>query len=94
MLMLVYFICLVDQLATLPKSTWQSLLGAALTSYHKLLLIKQLGHSETSNFLRLAKRHKTSLQVLSAVADFLDSVFRYIDLHISNAPNFLNFDNS
>ncbi|KAG1347740.1 hypothetical protein COCNU_06G015690 [Cocos nucifera] len=64
-----------DQLATLPKSTWQSLLGAALSSYHKLLLIKQLRHSEASDFLRLAKRHKTSLQVLSAVAEFLDSVF-------------------
>ncbi|XP_010938573.1 uncharacterized protein [Elaeis guineensis] len=64
-----------DQLATLPKSTWQSLLGAALSSYHKLLPIKQLRHSETSDFLRLAKRHKTSPQVLSAVAEFLDSVF-------------------
>ncbi|XP_020264631.1 small subunit processome component 20 homolog isoform X1 [Asparagus officinalis] len=62
-----------DNIAGIPKSTWQSLLGAALISYHKLLLVTKTGLSETSTFLRLAKRYKSSSQVLFAVAEFLDS---------------------
>lgn len=63
-----------DNIATLPKSTWQSLLGAALTAYHKLLLAGKGGFSQVPFFLRLAKRHKSSPQILFAVAEFLDSV--------------------
>lgn len=63
-----------DNIASIPKSTWQSLLGAAL-SCHKLLS-KKSGNSETTKLiLGLAKRHKSCSQVLSAVAEFLDSVF-------------------
>lgn len=68
--------------ASFPKSTWQSIIGAALSSFHKLLLVKKLGPSETSIFLHLAKRHKSSLQVLSAVAEYSDSVFRYFFLFL------------
>lgn len=63
-----------DKIAGVEKLTWQSLLGAALTSYDKMLLHSKSGLSETSNFMRLAKRFKSSSQVLSAVADFLDSL--------------------
>ncbi|CAL9093376.1 unnamed protein product [Musa textilis] len=66
----------IEKNASFPKSTWQSIIGAALSSFHKLLLVKKLGPSETSIFLHLAKRHKSSLQVLSAVAEYLNSVFR------------------
>ncbi|CAL9158827.1 unnamed protein product [Musa hybrid cultivar] len=66
----------IEKNASFPKSTWQSIIGAALSSFHKLLLVKKLGPSETSIFLHLAKRHKSSLQVLSAVAEYSDSVFR------------------
>lgn len=65
---------LLDKIAGIEKLTWQSLLGAALTSYDKMLLHSKSGLSETSNFMRLAKRFKSSSQVLSAVADFLDSL--------------------
>lgn len=64
-----------DKIAGVDKVTWQSLVGAALTSYHKMLLHSKSGLSETSNFMCLAKRFKSSSQVLSAVADFLDSMF-------------------
>lgn len=64
-----------DKIAGVDKVTWQSLVGAALTSHHKMLLHSKLGLSETSNFMCLAKRFKSSSQVLSAVADFLDSMF-------------------
>lgn len=75
------FNCSSDNIAGIPKSTWLSLLGTALISYHKLLLVRKTGHSETSTFLRLAKRHKSSPQVLFAVAEFLDSIFGYNALH-------------
>ncbi|KAL6615458.1 hypothetical protein ACP70R_037728 [Stipagrostis hirtigluma subsp. patula] len=58
----------------LPKTTWTSLLGAALSSYHELLLVNSSRSSELGLFLSLAKRHSTSLHVLSAVAKYLDSL--------------------
>ncbi|ERN01577.1 U3 small nucleolar RNA-associated protein 20 [Amborella trichopoda] len=60
--------------------TWQSILGAALFSYQKLLLRNNIDiHKETTTFLSLAKRHKLSSHVLSAVADFLNAAFGSAD---------------
>lgn len=56
----------------LPLTTWRSLLGAALSSYHELLLLNR--NSEFSFFISLAKSHRTCPQVLSAVAEYLDSL--------------------
>lgn len=63
-----------DSISGLPKNTWRSLLGAALLSYHELLLVNVGKESELSFFLSLAKRHSTCPQVLSAVAEYLDSL--------------------
>jgi U3 small nucleolar RNA-associated protein 20 len=59
------------------KDTWQSIIGAALSSYHKLNIVHQTAYEESSvsRFLNLAKKYKTSTQILSAVADFTDSIF-------------------
>lgn len=59
-----------------PRTTWQSLVGAALGSYCKSLANQNSGcdDSVVSRFLDLARKHKTCSQVLSPVADFLDSV--------------------
>uniref|UniRef100_J3L1D9 Uncharacterized protein n=1 Tax=Oryza brachyantha TaxID=4533 RepID=J3L1D9_ORYBR len=63
-----------ENISGLPKTTWRSLLGAALSSYHELLLIDTRRNPETGHILSLAKRHSTSLQVLSAIAEYLDSL--------------------
>eukprot|EP00268_Persea_americana_P031222 TRINITY_DN30328_c0_g1_i1.p1 TRINITY_DN30328_c0_g1~~TRINITY_DN30328_c0_g1_i1.p1 ORF type:complete len:2757 (-),score=438.74 TRINITY_DN30328_c0_g1_i1:344-7405(-) len=88
-----------DKIAGVEKLTWQSLLGAALTSYDKMLLHSKSGLSETSNFMRLAKRFKSSSQVLSAVADFLDSLSGdKLTCQAVESPKFfhpeLNFENA
>ena len=46
-----------------PKNTWQSLMGAALGSFKNLELKKQ-----TNLFYHLAKRYRSSSQVLFSVA--------------------------
>ena len=61
--------------AGVPKQTWQCLIGAALSSYNKSHLGKESDSEETSKFLHLAKRYRSSLPVLSAVADYLDFVY-------------------
>ncbi|TVU34273.1 hypothetical protein EJB05_16104 [Eragrostis curvula] len=58
----------------LPKTTWRSLLGTALSSYHELLLVKTSRNSELDLFVSLAKSHSTCPQVLSAVAEYLESL--------------------
>nr|CAD1819808.1 unnamed protein product [Ananas comosus var. bracteatus] len=63
-----------DSIGGLSRSTWQSLIGVALTSFRKLLMVNNLGSLETSLVLSLAKKYRTSPHVLSAVADFWDSV--------------------
>ncbi|WOK99438.1 small subunit processome component [Canna indica] len=73
-----------DKIADVPTSTWQSIIGAALSSYHKLLIMKKFEASEASTFLHLAKRHKSSLPVLSAVAEYMDSIFGSKDEGESN----------
>ncbi|MCD9558563.1 U3 snoRNP protein [Datura stramonium] len=59
-----------------PRTTWQSLVGAALTSYYKSLANQnsRCDDSVVGRFLDLARKHKTCSQVLSPVADILDSV--------------------
>uniref|UniRef100_A0A0D9V2B9 Uncharacterized protein n=1 Tax=Leersia perrieri TaxID=77586 RepID=A0A0D9V2B9_9ORYZ len=63
-----------ENISGLPKSTWRSLLGAALSSYHELLLMNTSKSSETGHILSLVKRHSTSPQVLSAIVEYLDSL--------------------
>nr|CAB3473394.1 unnamed protein product [Digitaria exilis] len=58
----------------LTSTTWRSLLGAALSSYHELLLVNTNRYSELNFFISLAKSHSTCPQVLSAVAEYLDSL--------------------
>ncbi|XP_065862754.1 uncharacterized protein [Euphorbia lathyris] len=59
-------------IAGVSKPTWQSLAGAALSSYYKCG--KLSGFEETSRILHLAKTCKSSFHVLTAVADYLDYV--------------------
>ncbi|XP_059666315.1 uncharacterized protein LOC132312087 [Cornus florida] len=63
-----------DNVAGIHKHTWQSLIGAALTSFHKLHFANKTGHEEVGKYLDLAKRYKSSSQILTTVADFLDSL--------------------
>ncbi|XP_048334306.2 uncharacterized protein LOC107422300 isoform X3 [Ziziphus jujuba] len=62
-----------ENVASLPRKASESIIGAALKSYSQLLCGKKYGFDETREFLQLARRHKSCSQVLSAVADFLDS---------------------
>ncbi|KAI0527474.1 hypothetical protein KFK09_003075 [Dendrobium nobile] len=62
-----------DSIAGVPMSVWQDLLGATLNSYHKLLLHESSGPSEAYIFLHMAKKHKSSPRILSAVAEYLES---------------------
>ncbi|CAH8334303.1 unnamed protein product [Eruca vesicaria subsp. sativa] len=56
---------------------WQSLLGAALRSCLKINSTGGLIHqSDVEEALSLAKCYKSCVQVLSPVADYLDSVYR------------------
>ncbi|XP_011045607.1 PREDICTED: U3 small nucleolar RNA-associated protein 20-like [Populus euphratica] len=66
------FIIEAENIAGFPKHTWQSLIGASLSSHYKCG--KKFELEETSKVLRLAKTYKSSSQVLSAVADYLDHV--------------------
>ncbi|WOG89602.1 hypothetical protein DCAR_0208840 [Daucus carota subsp. sativus] len=63
-------------IAGFTKNTWTSLIGCCLASYIKLHTLRKLCYNEDSigKFLNLAKRYKSSSQVLLAVADFLDSI--------------------
>lgn len=58
----------------------QSLLGATLNSYRKVLYRDGYRNdgSAVSKFLYLAKKHSSSSHVLSAVADMLDSLYGYV----------------
>ncbi|CAO2170436.1 unnamed protein product [Urochloa humidicola] len=58
----------------LPVTTWRALLGAALSSYCELLLVNSNRNSELNFFLLLAKSHSTCPKVLSAVAEYLESL--------------------
>ncbi|XP_039847986.1 small subunit processome component 20 homolog isoform X2 [Panicum virgatum] len=67
----------------LSKTTWRSLLGAALSSYHELLVVNANRNSELSFFILLAKSHSTCPQVLSAVAEYLDSLQGVASLEVT-----------
>ncbi|XP_068649715.1 uncharacterized protein [Aristolochia californica] len=64
-----------ERIGGIVKPAWQSLVGAALASYQKVLCCKNAELSEISYFISHAKKYKSSQQVLSAVAEFLDSAF-------------------
>uniref|UniRef100_A0ACD5UJH9 Uncharacterized protein n=1 Tax=Avena sativa TaxID=4498 RepID=A0ACD5UJH9_AVESA len=83
-----------DSISGLPKDTWISLLGAALLSYHELLLVSVSKNSELSLFLSIAKRHSTCPQVLSAVAEYLDSLLGATSLEMATEFNTQNLLNS
>ncbi|KAL2332603.1 hypothetical protein Fmac_013816 [Flemingia macrophylla] len=57
------------------KKAWQSIIGAAISSYNILCCKSNHGVNETGRFLRLAERYKSSSQVLLAVAGYLE--FKY-----------------
>ncbi|CAA2935324.1 small subunit processome component 20 homolog [Olea europaea subsp. europaea] len=66
----------IDQGCIARRNAYQSLIGAALRSYHKLVFSNSTVYNEPvmSKFLDLAKRYKASPQILSSVANILDSV--------------------
>ncbi|KAF5199197.1 Small subunit processome component 20-like protein [Thalictrum thalictroides] len=67
-----------DEVAGVPTCTWQSLVGAALACYHRLQLSEKSALTQkTKTFLDLAKKYRSSSQVLFAVAEFLDAVQGY-----------------
>ncbi|XP_028759690.1 small subunit processome component 20 homolog isoform X2 [Neltuma alba] len=54
------------------KKAWESIIGAALSSYNSLCHNSSSGVDATEKFLSLAKSYPSSSQVLSAVADHLE----------------------
>lgn len=78
--LLLDFLDAVDELLMVEsgvvKIAWQSLIGATLNSYKKMLPNNGTGDEESaiSKFLYLAKRYHTSSQILSPIADILDSL--------------------
>lgn len=71
-----------ETFAALPRQTWESLIGAGLASYKKLSFSQIAKHNDlpVDKFLSFAKKYKSSIHILSAVADFLDSLNEYVDL--------------
>ncbi|KAJ1406609.1 Down-regulated-in-metastasis protein [Sesbania bispinosa] len=59
-------------ISDLSKKAWESIIGASLSSYNRLYSNSNLGADETGKFLSLAKRYKSSSQVLLAVAGYLE----------------------
>ncbi|XP_071696721.1 uncharacterized protein [Rutidosis leptorrhynchoides] len=60
-------------IASLPRRIWESLIGVGLDSYKKL----SFTHEElpVDKYMCFAKKYKSSIQVLSAVAGLLDSLY-------------------
>lgn len=69
-----------DYIAGLSKTVWQTIAAASLVSYQKLLADRKAGHAEISKILHIAGKNKSSSQLLSAVAEYLDSQFGYGDV--------------
>ncbi|KAK1375649.1 DRIM domain-containing protein [Heracleum sosnowskyi] len=65
-----------ENIAGFSRNTWTSLIGCCLGSYNKVHSVHQVCYDEASvgKFLNLAKKYKSSSQVLCTVADFLDSI--------------------
>lgn len=57
-----------------PKENWESLIGATIGSYLKLLSHEKAGLEESKRLVYLAKRYSSCSQVLVAVADYLDFI--------------------
>lgn len=64
-----------DDIAGISRRIWQSLIGAALNSYHNAGGGERSEVEHTSTILGLAKKYKSSRQVLSVVADYLDLIY-------------------
>ncbi|XP_038874757.1 LOW QUALITY PROTEIN: small subunit processome component 20 homolog [Benincasa hispida] len=58
-----------------PKENLESIIGATIGSYLKLLSSKKVGLEELNRFVYLAKRYSSCSQVLVAVADYLDFIY-------------------
>ncbi|KAM7258000.1 hypothetical protein ACFE04_013741 [Oxalis oulophora] len=63
-----------DNIMDIPRATWQSLMGAALSSHLKCHFAGKSGPMETSKILHVAKTHRSSSQVIFAAAEYLDYV--------------------
>ncbi|XP_004492742.1 uncharacterized protein [Cicer arietinum] len=78
--LLVHLVDAVDQLLTVKadhiedtyKKAWESIIGASLGSYNRLCNDSDLKVDVAEKFLSCAKRYKSSLPVLSAVAGYLE----------------------
>ncbi|XP_022999923.1 small subunit processome component 20 homolog [Cucurbita maxima] len=57
-----------------PEENWESLIGATIGSYLKLLSHEKAGLEESKRLVYLAKRYSSCSQVLVAVADYLDFI--------------------
>ena len=79
---MIHVMVLSETVAALPKRTWESLIGAGLASYQKLGFSQNTGHDElpVDRIMYFAKKYKSSIHILSAVADFLDSLDAYVNL--------------
>ncbi|KAL2923314.1 Small subunit processome component 20-like protein [Bienertia sinuspersici] len=64
-----------DVVAGVPKQAWHGLIGAALHSYHNTGRPERFELEHTSRILHLGKSYRSSQQILSAVADCLDSSY-------------------
>ncbi|KAK9072479.1 hypothetical protein SSX86_008913 [Deinandra increscens subsp. villosa] len=65
-----------ETVTALPRRVWESLIGAGLASYQRLSFTNMAKCDELplDKFLYFAKNYKFSIPILSAVADFLDSL--------------------
>lgn len=79
-----------ENIAGFTKDTWTCLIGCCLGSYNKLHSVRQICYDEASigKFLNLAKRYKSSSQVLCTVADFLDSIDKATTLAHTDSSKF------
>ncbi|XP_027334628.1 small subunit processome component 20 homolog isoform X2 [Abrus precatorius] len=59
-------------IADMSRKAWESIIGSVLSSYNRLYRNTNLGADKTAKFLSLAKRYKSSSQVLLGVADYLE----------------------
>ncbi|XP_022025733.1 small subunit processome component 20 homolog isoform X2 [Helianthus annuus] len=60
--------------SALPRRVYESLIGAGLASYQRLSLTAKHDDLPVDKLLYFAKKYKLSIHILSAVADFLDSL--------------------
>ncbi|XP_031736395.1 small subunit processome component 20 homolog isoform X2 [Cucumis sativus] len=72
--LLVELIDALDRLCTLEEKL-ESIIGATIGSYLKLLSSEKAGLEELSRLVYLAKRYSSCSQVLVAVADYLDFIY-------------------